>query len=182
MPWVVYDFKTDELINSIERAQHVDLDFIPPKKATGLFVVHPLPGDVDAVTSQMWKLWERRNVGIYIDEGYMVGQDNEAFNALLTQGRSRHIPMIVLSQRPVWMSRFVFSEANFFQVFALNDRRDQKTIESFIPVNMQGRLPEYHSWYYDVDKDKLTLFKPVPQVDAILSTIDRKLYKHRRMI
>jgi hypothetical protein len=182
MPWVVYDFKTDELINKIERAQHVDLDFIPSRKDTGVFIVHPMPGEVEAVTRHLWRLWERRNVGIYIDEGYMMGQDNDALNAIYTQGRSMRIPMITLSQRPVWMSRFAFSEADFFQIFALNDKRDQKTIESFAPVNLAARIPEYHSYYYDVGRNNLTMFKPVPSEDVILATLQSKLKKGRRRI
>jgi DNA helicase HerA-like ATPase len=171
MPWVIFDYKTDELLNSIDRAQHVDLDFVPSK--AGVYIVHPTPGD-DTET-MLWKLWARENVGIYVDEGYMLGDHNAAFEACLTQGRSKHIPMIVLSQRPAWISRFVFSEADFFQVFHLNDKRDKKAVESFVPQNLAVTLPPFHSFFYDVGKNTLHRFAPVPNAVTILETFEHKL-------
>jgi len=181
-PWVIIDYKCDELINSIEKAQHVDVGFVPGKKDTGIFIAHPVPEqDDDKVNEWLWKLWARENVGVYADEGYMVA-GCPAYNTLLTQGRSKNIPMITLSQRPVWISRFCFSEADFFQVFDLIDRRDQKTVESFIPVSLEHSLPDFHSYYFDVGKKKLTVFKPVPSGESILKTIDSKLTKSRRKV
>lgn len=180
-PWVVYDYKADEHINGIARAKHITTDFVPKPKDTGVFIVHPLPKRDDAaVERQMWRLWERGGIGVYVDEGYMI--DNDAFNAILTQGRSREIPAIVLSQRPVWMPRFVFSEADFYQVFDLNDRRDQQTVEAFAPVNFEKPLPPYHSFYFDVGKKQLVKFKPVPPEDVILGDIDIKLKPKRVML
>jgi hypothetical protein len=172
-PWMVYDFKYDSLINSIKGIREVKLNFVPSKNDSGIFLVHPLPNEKDEVENQMWKLWERGNVGIYIDEGYMV--DNPAYEALLTQGRSRKIPMIVLSQRPVWLSRFVFSEADFYQIFNLNDVRDRKTISNFTPLDFTWKLSDYHSYYYDVGRAKLYHFAPVPREEIILSILARKL-------
>lgn len=182
MPWIIYDFKGDELINSIDRAKHVDLDFVPGKKDTGVFIVHPNPSEEEDVEKQMWKLWERENVGVYIDEGYMVAR-NGAANSLLTQGRSKHIPMIVLAQRPVWLSRFAFSEADFFQVFNLTNKADRITMMGHAPIDLTGgRLADYHSFYYDVGQDKTTLLSPVPPEKIILENIEKKLKSHRKII
>lgn len=179
-PWIVYDYKTDEHINAIERAQHVDTDFVPKGRDKGVFIVHPLPEqDDEAVANQMWALWRRGNVGVYIDEGYMIDSKNKAFKALLTQGRSKRIPMIVLSQRPVWLSRFVFSEADFIQCFDLTDERDWSTVESFMPVEFDRNLKEYHSRYYDVGKRRLNTFAPVPYVEKILERIDDSMRPER---
>jgi hypothetical protein len=179
MPWVIFDFKTDELINSIKEAEHVNVGFIPKKP--GLYIVHPLPSESDAVESYLWKLWERQRIGIYVDEGYMMG-NSEGFDACLTQGRSRHIPMIVCTQRPAWITRFVFSESDFYQVFSLNDKRDRKTIESFVPVTLDDRLPDFHSHYYDVGKNQLYRFSPVPSEDEILSSIAARIPRRMKRI
>ncbi len=179
-PWIIYDFKGDEHLAHIQRARHVGLDFVPKSKDHGVFIVHPLPNEEDAVEAQMWKLWDRENVGLYIDEGYMT--DNPALQAILTQGRSKHIPVIVLSQRPVWLSRFVFSEADFLQIFDLNDRRDRTTVSSFVPVDLDMRLPDFHSHYYDVGRNKLFEFKPVPREEILLEAIDAQLKPNRRVI
>jgi hypothetical protein len=177
-PWIVYDFKYDDLINSIEGTIDLGVYELPPDKP-GLYIVHPHPGEVEAVEQQLWQVWERGNIGVYIDEGYMIGQNSKAFRAILTQGRSKRIPMIILSQRPVWMDRFVFSESEFFQVFRLQHKKDVASVQQFIPSDLSKRLPEYYSYYYDVGANKTTVLKPVPDIDAILSTYDLRL---RRMV
>ena len=178
MPWVTVDFKGDENIAAIEEAQHVGLDHQLSSKSKGLYVVHPLPQDKEALEQLMWRLWERGNVGLYLDEAYMA--DNEAFQAILTQGRSKRIPVIALTQRPVWCSRFLFSEASFIQVFRLNDKRDKKTVESFVPVDLDVPMSEFSSQYYDVGKNKLWKFQPVPPVNTLLENIDAKLTQNRK--
>ena len=171
-PWIVYDFKRDTLINSIAGATQIDLSDPLPKEP-GVYVVHPLPDEIEGVQQHLWKIWAQENVGVYVDEGYMMStpaQPNPPFRALLTQGRSKNIPIIILSQRPVWLDRFVFSESDYYQVFALNDARDRKTITSFVPADLDKKLPDFHSYYYDVGADKLLVIKPVPTADEILST------------
>lgn len=178
MPWVIFDYKGDDLLNKIPRAQHIGLE-VPTKP--GVYITHPLPNDTEAVENYLWKLWRRERVGIYVDEGYMIG-DTPAFNALLTQGRSKHIPMIILSQRPVWMSRFVFSEADYYQVFHLNDIRDRKTIQAFCPADLNVRLPDYHSHFYDVGRNALHRFAPVPAEGEILESFSEKLQPRRKFL
>jgi hypothetical protein len=177
MPWIVYDFKAEKIINRIPYAQHIDLQTIPQEP--GLYITHPHPDAIEAVSNQMQGIWQQENIGVFIDEGYMVCNPmspNPWFRSLLTQGRSKNIPVIILSQRPVWLDRFVFSEADFFQVFTLNDRRDRATIGAFISDgNMDEKLPKYHSWYYDVGADDLVIMKPVPDADKIISTFETRL-------
>jgi hypothetical protein len=180
-PWVIYDFKTDEAINEIENAHHSDVSEDPPE-TPGIYIVHPHPSQIPEVEEQMWKIWERGDTGVYIDEGYMVGNNNKAFRALLTQGRSRHIPMIVLSQRPVWMDRFVFSESEFFQIFRLQHKKDYENVQQFVPIKLKERLPEFHSYYYDVGMNRVTVLKPVPDKDATVHTINTRLQRLQKVV
>jgi hypothetical protein len=179
--WIVYDFKRDDLINEIEGAQHIRLDEKLPERP-GVYVVHPVPGNEEYVNDHMFRVWERENIGVYVDEGYMIGNNSPAFRALLTQGRSKHIPMIVLSQRPVYMDRFVFSESEFFQVFRLQHEDDIRSAQKFIPYSLSTRLPPYYSYYYDVVDDRLVVLSPVPDRDAILDTFKTKLHQNRKVI
>jgi hypothetical protein len=180
-PWVLFDFKGDEHIAQIPYAEEIGLKH--PPKQRGIYIVRPVPeADEEAVEDFMWQIWRRENMGVFIDEGYMVGRGNGAFQALLTQGRSKSIPMITLSQRPVWMNRFTISEADFHQVFRLADQSDRDTVQRFIPHDVQGRLPEYHSYYYDVGQDSLTKLKPVPDMDEILQTFEDRLHKPTRFL
>lgn len=180
-PWFIYDFKREELINSVESAEHVDMASPLPERP-GLYIVHPHPGQEALVEDHMFRIWERENIGVYIDEGYMIGNNSAAFRALLTQGRSKHIPMIINSQRPVYMDRFVWSESQYYQVFRLQHNDDIKSAQKFIPRDISARIPRYHSYYYDVVNDRLVILKPVPDADAILDTFETKLYARKKVI
>jgi hypothetical protein len=83
--------------------------------------------------------------------------------------------MIVVTQRPSWVSRFVFSEADFFSVFHMNDRRDRKTIEEFVPIDLEKPLGEHHSHWFDVKNNTKFLLKPVPKEDTILEKFRQRL-------
>ncbi len=194
-PWIVYDFKHDGLLTAIaglKGAEHIGLDTVP--RRPGLYFVHPLPHEVEAVQAQMWRIWSQENTGVYCDEGYMAAPPpgvNPAFRALLTQGRSKHIPMIVLSQRPVWLDKFVFSEADFFQVFALSHIGDRKKVMEYVPADLTRRLPPYYSYYHAVNnpetgEPETLVLKPVPEPDVILEHIETRLLsmrkKHRTVV
>ena len=175
-PWVIVDYKDDDLINSIERAQVIGYDEMPD--VPGIYILKVLPGEEKQLSDWFQDAWSMEDIGIYIDEGYMVDRNDRWFNACLTQGRSRHIPMIVLSQRPVWLSRFVFSEADFFQVFDLTHKKDLEKVREYIRDDenlMDRNLEQYHSFYYDVGQRRLEIFRPVPEEDVLLARIERRL-------
>jgi hypothetical protein len=183
MPWVVYDFKRDKSLARIGDFAQQDLpvayigtDTVP--REPGIYFVQPHPDETEAVQTQMWRIWEQENIGVYADEGYLVcgpANQNSAFRSLLTQGRSKHIPMIILSQRPVWLDRFVFSESDFYQVFHLNHVGDRKKMMEYIPANISASLPPYHSYYHDVSEGETFVMKPVPEMEVILSTFEKRL-------
>lgn len=131
-PWFVIDFKGDALIAEIG-PDEIDVRAKPPMQP-GVYVVRPKPMiDDEYLTEFLWKLWKQEYCGLYTDEGYMIpGVRNPAFRALLTQGRSKKIEMVTLSQRPVWMDRFTFTEADFWQIFRLNGLDDRKSVSAII--------------------------------------------------
>jgi hypothetical protein len=178
-PWIIYDFKRDPLlaeIKALEGTYEITTEELPDKP--GLYFVHPHPDDGERVQEQLRGVWERRNIGIYADEGYMLstaGNRRSWFRTLLTQGRSLHIPIITLAQRPAWIDRFVFSESEFFQVFRLNHTGDRKKMMEYIPADISEPLPEYHSYYYDVGRNKIWTVKPVPTGDQIVQVFAERL-------
>ncbi len=181
-PWIIFDTKGDEVIEKIghiDGVHHLKLGEMPGKN--GLYIVRPMPHQMDATDNFLWQIHARNNIGIYIDEGYALSK-SDALNALLTQGRSKHIPIIILSQRPVLLSRFCFSESSFFQVFSLTDKRDRLTVQAFIPpesANLDQRLPPYYSLWYDVKQDRASIFSPVPPSETILGTFRDRLLPKR---
>jgi len=186
MPWVVWDYKGDELIGTLSKMEGVrTIGLNDQLSKRGLHIIRPRPDlDDEAVDAFLWRLHSRGRVGNYFDEGYMI-KKTDALNALFTQGRSKHCPIIMLAQRPVWLTKFAFSEASFFQIFHLNNLRDRKAVQEFVPAdraNLEQRLPEYHSLWYDVKLDQVSVWQPVPPGDAILSRFRERLVPSRQYI
>lgn len=173
MPWLVFNFKGDDLIDSIPGKREIKLTDDPPTKP-GIYIVRPMPHQKEELDEFLWKVWANENTGIYFDEGYMVG-NSDAFQALLTQGRSKHIPMIILVQRPVWISRFVWSESNYFQIYNLTNAQDQKTIREFVPMKKDVVLKPYHSVYHDANSHRTVMLSPVPERVTILKTFRQRM-------
>ncbi len=172
-PHIIVDYKGDELLNAIQGLHKISLSETPSNP--GVHIVHIMPGQEDEVETFLWKIWAQENTCLYIDESYMIDRYSNAYNALLTQGRSKNINLYNLTQRPSQCSRFIFSEASHISVFRLIDKRDQKTAESFVPLNLDEKLPEYHSHWYSVKNDERFLMQPVPERDIILGRFNERL-------
>ena len=177
IPWVIIDYKNDDLLNAIGRAELIDYQVVPDRP--GIYILKVLPGEDEELSDWFRRVWEHEDIGVYVDEGYLIDARDKWFNACLTQGRSKHIPMIVLSQRPVWLSRFVFSEASFFQVFDLTHSKDMDKVREYIRDDdrhqLDKPLEDFHSFYYDVGRRRLETFGAVPEASHILRLIDGRL-------
>lgn len=180
-PWIVLNWKYDDLLDSIPGVKVHKLGDRLPKKS-GVYVTHPGPQDFEAVDELLWNMWHRERIGLFVDEGYMIPARSAAFQALLTQGRSKQIPIIMLTQRPAWVTRFAFSEADFIQLFQLADTRDAKTVRQFMPLPIDRGLPPYHSYWWDNGRNFKAVLKPVPERDNILDTFRYRLLPSRRVI
>lgn len=184
MPWTILDFKRDDLIAKIEHMRELRLSD-KPAKHPGLYVVRPRPDEHEQVVAWMWQLWERGRHGLLIDEGYMAGgqgRQNKAYDALLTQGRSKTLPIITLTQRPAWLNRFVISEASFFQIFHLNGKADRERVREFVPAIVDQDVPRFNSHWYSVPDRYYTRMLPVPNDATILQTFHDRLKPRRRLL
>jgi len=179
-PWFIFDFKGDKLIEQLGATEINVASKIPTEP--GLYIVRPLPGDELLVSKFLLNCWAQENVGIYIDEGYMLPKLDRWFRACLTQGRSKLIEMIILSQRPVWMDKYVFTEASYFAVFRLNNIEDRKHVSSFLDGERPTLLPKYHCLWYDVDNQQSTIFSPVPSAENLIATFQKRLNHKPRKI
>jgi DNA helicase HerA-like ATPase len=186
-PWVIIDYKRDELLAALPRIEEIGIT--PPKigrwlpRQPGLYVVHPPPDSDEKVEALLMRLWARGHSGLYVDEGHML-PDSGGLKAILTQGRSKHLQTIILTQRPKWVNRFVFSEASAFSIFHLNDKRDRQTVQEVAPVDLSQPLEPRHSYYYRVEDNALFRMNPVPGRDDILQIFDDRqpARQKRRMI
>jgi len=192
MPWVIIDYKGEDLIDDIRRVCKSGIKTIsvhdkPPTKP-GLYWMKPTPKVDDAAMEVwLWAVWKNKSTGLFIDEGFALPQ-RDAFDAILTQGRSLHIPVICLYQRPAWMSRFAVAQADFFAVFDQNDERDLKTTKAFVKpvitekgevITVYSELPKYHCLWYDVGRGYSSILRPAPDRKTILNTFKRRLRPSR---
>lgn len=168
IPWVIVDYKFDSTLALI--------NYVPLKSKLDrgeVYVIHPRTDNI-GTDKILWALWERGNVGIMFDEGYMLPSGG-AVDAILTQGRSKHIPVIALSQRPVKISRFFFTEADFIQTFWLTDKRDRKLVMEFTDERCSQKLTDYKSYFYNVAKDNAYILEPVPSAEESAGRINAAL-------
>lgn len=181
-PWILFNFKNDRHLNSLRNVREIDWDFVPSKKDHGLFMLRPHPANCRGKGSKMeeylYKLWERTRIGLFVDEMLVVGE-NDAMNLILTQGRSLEMPVIGCTQRPVGITRWSFSEAQFIQCFDLNDDRDIETVESFTPLDWAEEKPlgKHQSWWYDIAENEMVRWNPVPNMTETRAVLDAKLHR-----
>lgn len=179
-PYYIVDYKGDPYFQQIDRLREIGLHERPPTNP-GLYVIRPIPkADDEAVNDWLLRIWEQENAGIMFDEAYMVPEDR-GFISILTQGRTKHINSIINTQRPAWISRFVFTEANQLCAYHLNDKDDRKKLWRHLPEDkvVRQRLPDYHSIWYDVDRNELSLLGMVPHPDVLLDRIQTRLQPRR---
>lgn len=195
MPWTIVDYKGDDLWEDILEAcngtiHKIGVDEKPPKKP-GLYYMRPRPQfDDDAINKYLYKVWENGHHGLNIDEGYALPQGRkDVFDMILTQGRSLHIPVIVLYQRASWMSRFAVAQSDFRACFALDDIRDAETAGRFIKpaigdnnelITTATPLPKYHCLWYDVSEGISSVLAPAPPREAIIDTFVSRLKPTQR--
>lgn len=184
MPYYVLDFKGDDLLRSIKRFEQVSLrDKIT--KHPGVYIARPMPHQTEAVEDFLWRVWAKRNTGLFVDEGFMLPRPSHAYDAILTQGRSLHIPVINLTQRPVMLTRFVPTQSDFHFLFPFNDDRDNETAAQVMPRAIRDQvighdeadnvLPKYHSFWYDVSNKVWSIIGPAPRPEIIAQRFDDRL-------
>lgn len=193
IPWVVIDFKGEDILKEIVKQNPQGIHLIkpsnkPPTKP-GLYYMKANPIDDDELIELFVRRMHKQGyIGLFVDEGYMMPKfgNTAGFTLLQTQGRSLHIPMICLYQRPVWMSRFAVAQSDFRAIFKQDDTRDEKVIKEFCKpaILPDGRklgptelevLPDYHCLWYDVSRGQTSILRPAPDKDTILLKFRKRL-------
>ena len=180
MPWVVFNFKDDELIGSLPGTEELSLNAKVPSHP-GVYVINVAPDEKEEADEFLMRAWNKEKCGLFVDEGYML-TGLKGYRRCLTQGRSRRLPMIVLSQRPVWMDRFTWSEADFFQVFFVTLKDDRETVRAYTGSYPPQGLPDHWSVYTDVSRNQTFVLQPVPDRDTLLQTFRDRLCTKRRLL
>lgn len=103
--------------------------------------------------------------GTFIDELYQVvrrGQPGDGLTGMVTRGRDRKQSIIMGAQRPSRVPLFMFSEANFIATMRLSLPDDRHRIYEYVgSPRVMRKLPARKWYWFDVDKDDLTLYDAV---------------------
>lgn len=112
-----------------------------------------------------WVHDEFKGVGLCCDELYTMhrnGVAGEGLLSYLTRGRELKQSFFGLTQRPAWVSQFLFSESDFIGEMSLNLLKDRKRMVEFIGHDEALRkLPPRWWLWYDVEADNLRKFSPL---------------------
>lgn len=181
MPWIVLDAKGDDLVAQLPITEQLTVTDNPPD-IPGLYVVRVRLEDFDEgrVARFMNQCLEHRNVGMLADEGQYFGHRNRGLHNYLTQGRSANCPLICLSQRPLNIDTYLFSESAFIQTFYLPHPDDKERVTQYIPsdqldfTELQSHGKHY-SYIYCVRDNSLELLEPAPKWSEIYGRILTRL-------
>ena len=148
-----YDFK--RLEREIQRHRFV---IVNPKQAEAT------PDGMDYFAQ--WVHDEFRGLGLCCDELYTMhrnGVAGEGLLSYLTRGRELGQSFLGQTQRPAWISQFLFSESDYIGEMSLNLVKDRKRMVEFIGhAAAMEKLPPHWWLWYDVAADDLRKFRPVP--------------------
>jgi DNA helicase HerA-like ATPase len=170
-PWVILDYKGEILFDEVGMPPLIELKLGRLPKKKGIYICSPNPGDDEGVEDMLWKIWDHENIGVFVDEASLLPKKN-AFKAILRQGRSKRVPVIACTQRPVDVDREVFTEASYMAIFRQQDERDYKIIQGFTQKsNIRETLPPHHSYWYDVAKNSMTVLQPCPSPSKVAELI-----------
>lgn len=175
-PWVCIDFKKEVIFDKVgfPPIQSIRFGDRLPKKP-GVYLISPRPGQDAQLEAFLWQVWHKENIGLYVDEASLMPEQSESFRAILQQGRSKRIPVIGCTQRPVNVVRALFSEADFYCVYRMVDKRDYRVVEGFVPGDLSKPLPWHHWHWYDRTRNVLLAMSPVPPPDTVAANLNRKI-------
>ncbi|HKY44768.1 MAG TPA: hypothetical protein VJM50_16875 [Pyrinomonadaceae bacterium] len=171
--WIILNPKNTRAYDSLPDSNIVEgIDIPKIRESIDEFrftVVTPKPNQLAPETLDLfinWIISDYTNIGVCIDELYAVhknGVAGEGLIGLLTRGRELKQSFFGLTQRPAWLSKFLFSEADYIIGMSLNLEADRKRMFEFTgKKKFLEKLPERQWLWYDVGKDHLREFNPVP--------------------
>lgn len=171
--WIILNPKNTRAYDTLPDSNTVEgIDIKKIRESVDEFrftIVTPKANQLDPDVLDMfinWIISDYTNIGVCIDELYAVhknGQAGPGLVGLLTRGRELKQSFFGLTQRPAWLSKFLFSEADYIIGMSLNLEADRKRMFEFTGKKaFLEKQPERDWLWYDVGADKLRSFNPVP--------------------
>lgn len=122
------------------------------------------PDVMDDFILELHNSWT--SVGLCCDELYTLHKNGVAGQGLiawLTRGRELKQSFLGLTQRPAWISQFLFSESNFILGMSLNLQKDRNRMYEMTEKEEYRKKLKALDWlWYNTDTEDLNYFGPVP--------------------
>lgn len=122
------------------------------------------PENLDAFVTYLHQTYT--SLGLCVDELYTLHNNGRAGPGLLgwlTRGRELKQSFVGLTQRPAFVSKFVFSESDYIGGMSLALVEDRKRMyENTGRDEFRAKLDPHEWLWYDASKDDLRKFGPVP--------------------
>ena len=94
--WYIIDPKGEKLFKELEKKGALEVDISAPiQDVPGIYIIRPLPGQENELSDFFKRVYYHEAIGILVDEATMVKKNDQWFRALMTQGRSKEIEMII---------------------------------------------------------------------------------------
>lgn len=192
-PWIFVDFKGEDIISSATKEgmfKPLKISAQVPKDP-GPYVVRPDPrAGMDDLVALLWRIYQRGRCGVFLDEATMIpelrGEKNTGgpYQTLLSQGRSKEVPVWTLAQRPVNVNNMVLSENDFYLAFKLRNEEDLAKVRRHIPKKSKNYEevwgddwdpPNHWARWYDDGRNLSLRLRPCPPPDEILGVLFERL-------
>lgn len=138
-------------------------------EANRFTIINPRASESDPETLDLLIQWLHESfidLGIYVDELYSVhtgGRAGPGLIGVLTRGRELNQTFLGATQRPAFLSKFLFSEADYICGMSLNVEEDRKRMYDFTGRREFMTKLKARDWlWYDVGADELQAWGPIP--------------------
>lgn len=139
-------------------------------------IVNPPSSTADPDTMDAFIMWLHdswTNIGLCCDELYAIHKGGHAGQGLLgwlTRGRELKQSFLGLTQRPAFLSQFLFSESDYIVSMSLSLKKDRKRMEEMTDRPAFNKVLDKYYWlYYDISNESLRYFEPIPVDDTSVS-------------
>lgn len=172
--WVIINPKWTKAFDSLPEAKKIVSIRKTKEIAKSIFenrftIINPKADESNVDDLDLLIQWLHESfidIGIYVDELYYIHSNNRAGPGLigvLTRGRELNQTFLGATQRPVGISRFLFSEADYICGMSLTTEDDRQRMADYTGhKEFLVKLKAYDWLWYDIGRDTLHGWGPVP--------------------
>jgi len=135
-------------------------------------IYRPDPDDLDKGCEEFFQwVFDRGDTLLYVDEAAEVSTPtkiSKGYSRCLRLGRERGIGTWSATQRPVWIYRAIYTEAEHVFVFRLRDMDDRAAVARFTTKDILTKNPTGHGFYWYNDRNQRLRYYPSAKVSKEL--------------